>query len=495
MSDRDGNPANCAAGECGPRMAPSGFQPGLVQNWTGPEEANGPLSHAPVLWITAVYLGLFIIRPWELLIPELGEIHFERLYAIFMVLSVMMTVGLRCELNSQTTAVLAFLGAMGVAGVYASNAQLAREACYVYFTVVVCYFVLVSVIENPSDLLFIVGAYLSFMGLYLGKALWEFFVHGHNVRRMDVTRLIGIEETFGGPNKLAMSVVVSLPLWLFLWRFRGTITSGMPEKWQKRITYGLVLYLVLAVVSVVLTNSRTGMVGLCVFVVLSCLRGGKAGRLLLTLCCALLLIGAAWFVLPEEQKNRMQTIWNPEAGPANAEESKQGRVTSFWVGIEMFRRSPVTGVGPGNFKYYRTQNVDGVFLSPHNLLAQMLAEVGILGATAFVLMVGTTLLNCRTARQLARGRPERELQVLAGLGQACRNSILLLLVEGIAGHNLYRYNWLWLAAFCLLAVKFAQEIRERADEPGENIHQVPLHSSDVPAVLHRLPEGEIALCS
>ena len=37
------------------------------------------------LWMAALYVALFIIRPWEQLFPQLGEIHFERIYALSMI--------------------------------------------------------------------------------------------------------------------------------------------------------------------------------------------------------------------------------------------------------------------------------------------------------------------------------------------------------------------------------------------------------------------------
>lgn len=117
------------------------------------------------------------------------------------------------------------------------------------------------------------------------------------------------------------------------------------------------------------------------------------------------------------------------------------------------------GVGPGNFGEYRSLHVDGSTLSPHNLLGQSLAETGLLGISAFIVLVVAILGGCRTMRSLSRGIDDSNLLLMAGLAVACRNSVLLLFVEGIAGHNLYRYNWLWLAAFVALATKFAAAMR------------------------------------
>ena len=42
-------------------------------------------------------------------------------------------------------------------------------------------------------------------------------------------------------------------------------------------------------------------------------------------------------------------------------------------------------------------------------------------------------------------------------------TVLLLLFTGMAGHNLYRYNWVWLAAFQAIALHC---VRARAAAPA-----------------------------
>src|SRR5262245_37880270 len=129
----------------------------------------GFLPRSLALWMAAIYVGLFIIRPWEVLLPSLGTIYFERAYGILMVLCVAVTCGLRLQWNLQNGAVLAFCAAVGISTVAAWNGEAAWNASYVFLTLVVCYFVLLSVIRRPYELLFIVGAYIGFMELYLGK--------------------------------------------------------------------------------------------------------------------------------------------------------------------------------------------------------------------------------------------------------------------------------------------------------------------------------------
>ena len=45
--------------------------------------------------------------------------------------------------------------------------------------------------------------------------------------------------------------------------------------------------------------------------------------------------------------------------------------------------------------------------------------------------------------------------MLALTAVACTDTVLLLLFQGIFGHNLYRYNWILISAFLVLASYFA----------------------------------------
>lgn len=126
----------------------------------------------------------------------------------------------------------------------------------------------------------------------------------------------------------------------------------------------------------------------------------------------------------------------------------------------MFERYPVTGVGIGNFISYRVARLDGVALDAHNLVGQILEETGAIGGITFLLLVGATLANCRRLRLLSNNCPDLNLGILSGLGVAFRNSIFLLLFEGLSNHNLLRFNWLWLAAFGVLCVNFSRQYLE-----------------------------------
>jgi len=440
--------------------------PNLILSDAGPLRPTGRIGSERLLagmwprsvamWMTGFWMVLFILQPWDQLFPELGEWHFERFYALAVIILVLDCGLFRLTDSWQTFGVLTFLFAVMLSWLFAVSPAEGWDDFYVYATMVVFYFILISVVRTPYDLVFICLCYVGGMAVYLLKSEYEFFVHGHYVHTMGVKRLIGIETLYGGSNALAASTVLTMPVAWFLWQTRREFTKTWPVVFRQLLPFCLVVYACLAASAVVLTNSRSGMLGFVLFVLAVGHFSGKLSTKLYGAVGGILLIGVIWLIIPEENRGRVRTIWAPETGPASAWASAYGRVEGLLASLVMFERFPVTGVGVGNFIPYRVANVDGIELQPHNLYGQVLAETGLVGTVAFLLLIGPTLANCRKTRRLARAKPDPVLRLLSPLAGACLISLLLLLFFGLFGHNLLRFHWLWIAAFGLLCRMFAE---------------------------------------
>lgn len=420
-----------------------------------------------IIWMAVFYMMLFIIRPWEVLIPGMAVLHPEKVFAICMLLAIFISGKISFQMSWQSFTAIFFIFAIFVSGQCAYIPSLAWEPLYKYLSIFVFYLVLLMVVRSPYDLIFMVLSYVSIMCLYLAKSQWEYFINDRHRYTMGVPRLIGIEETFGGPNALAMSIVVSLPFALLLWRNRSTISSTWPEVWKIRFKRGLILYGILAVSSVILTNSRSGMVGFIAFCGILMFGGKGIGKKIKFIFIGLIILSLIWVFMPSGSKSRLKTIWDPEEGPDNAQVSAEGRVEGFKAGMEMFRRNPFTGVGVGNFVPYRIQQVDGVDLEAHNLPGQLLGEMGLLGGGAFLLLLGAIVANCRKVIRFANNESDTAIKLLRDLAKSCLASLFLLVLLGMSGHNLYRFNWLWIAAFSLLALQFVQERLKSIEKRGK----------------------------
>lgn len=419
------------------------------------------------LWMAAFYVALYIIRPWEKLFPWLVEIRFERVYAILMIAVAITSAGSRFRLTSQTGAVMLFLASLHISAQFAIVPELCTALVWRYDTLAAFYVVLILVIRTPYEMIWIISCYVFTMWLYLAKALWEFFVHNAGTRMMGVVRLQGIEDTYSHPNDLAMSIVISLPMLYFLFRVRGEFCHYWPRTLRKLYGVGLATYLLLAIMSIILTNSRGGMLSFVLFVGLLTMRGKGVGKKIQLILAGSVLLATIWLTLAEETRGRYRTIWDPDSGPRSAKVSGEGRWYGFLAGTEIFKSYPVLGIGPGNFIPYRTAYLDGVPANPHNLAGQILAEGGLLGGGCFLLVTAVTLLNCRRIRFLARGSPDVTLDTLSHFAIAGRISVVLLMFEGLVKHNVYRFNWVWLAAFSLLAVEHVIRISGRERDPDE----------------------------
>jgi O-antigen ligase len=424
-----------------------------------PGEFRGGIWPAsPTFWLAAVYLSLFIIRPWELMFPWLQAVRFERVYAVGMIAIVLLGGRPTPSPGVQGLAVLGFLAAMAFSGLCAVDPSLSWGCVFEYLKLVVFYAVLVSVVRNPYELLFMIAWYVATMAAYLAKAQFDFHVFGRHEFRQGVVRLIGVETAFGGPNELAASVVMTFPMVLTLYEARAEFTGDWPDALRRWFARGLALYLVLAVSSVMLTNSRAGMMSSALFAVLAVLRGRGLGRKAVYLSGAVVLLLAVWSVTPATIQDRLRTVWDPASGEkSGARSSAEGRWVGFQAGLEMFNRFPLTGVGVGNFLNYRVTELDGKPLQSHTLVGQLLGESGIIGAANFSALVLATLASIRAVPQHAGEGLGRWARSCVGVATACRETVVLLFFEGLSGHNIYRFNWLWVAAFAALNARFFRE--------------------------------------
>jgi O-antigen ligase len=426
-------------------------------------ESRGPRSLA--LWMVSIYIGLFLIRPWEELMPSLQPYRLERVYALAMLVVVALT-GRRLRWTTQSITVALFAGAVGLSSILAWQPVDAWPALYQYGTVVVTYFVFIAVCRQMADVNWLVATYVMTMFVYLSKSLWEYYVHDRHEFAQSVSRLMGIEQTYGEPNAVAMSAVLSLPLWYYLWCCRDEIANEAGILGSRCFRLPLMIYPAVVLVAVGLTNSRAGMLGLAACGVGTIWYSQRQSRWLPALGTAAVVVIGLWLIAPTEQRERLRTIWNPGAGPANARASALGRWDGFLAALKMVQDRPLTGVGAGNFLPYRVANVDGIPLVAHNLPGQVLGETGWLGGISFLLMIGTTWRNARrlgTPSHLAR-RGERYRQFAIAL----QLTLVLSLLFGLSLHNALRYNWIWIAAFGCLAWEFREVEELEEDELYED---------------------------
>jgi hypothetical protein len=405
--------------------------------------------------LASVYVLLFVIRPWERLFPWMAAVPVERIFALLMLASIPLSARTRLRFGAGPLAVLLFYGALVVSAFAGIDFNSSSEMLYKYATFIVFYFVLTWVLDSPYTLYMMGYVYVAANGLFIGKSLWEYLVHGGYRYTMGVKRLVGVNETFAHPNAVAATTVLTMPIWLAILRRRHEVTAHWPSHLRTLFNLSLWGYGALAVVVIVLTNSRSGMAAFVAFIGLSVLTGRSLGRKVAAGVAALLVLAMVWILMPDANRARFVTLWNPDAGPATAQASAEGRWEGMRLGLEAFSENPATGVGINNFIHWRQRFGDQVRLRSHSLLGQTLGETGLLGAAAFLLLNLVTVLYAHAAARSTR-RNGPGYGSLGEFGLAARNVVLLLFFLGIGSHNLLRYNWLWAAAFAFVAAQLSR---------------------------------------
>lgn len=396
-----------------------------------------------MLYLVYGYLILFIIRPfenWEFL----GAMRLERVYGILMVAALLLWQRRRSVRCPQTTAVFAFLGAMALSSVFSYRLELAWPSLYKYCTLVVFYVVIMATIKNETQLRGFVVAYVCTMAVYQLLSLREYFFFGRGSWSGGIWRMVGFDSMLGGPNSVAASIVYSMP-------FAFGLVRG-EHRWRVRLA--IAAYTALSLACIVLTGSRSGLLGyLLVCLLYSVSLPGKRKVYAAAALSTLFLV--AWPLFPREKQLRVRTILGEHMNPGeqgSMEDRMRG--TGFFHGLRMFRDRPLLGVGMGCFAWYSHEQLGGRLLDSHNLYGEVLGGLGIVGTLAFLFLIAITFRNALLIRkEVGKGNVPRASPA-AWIAWAILIMLVLLLFEGWASHNLGRYNWLWAAAMGVLARDF-----------------------------------------
>jgi O-antigen ligase len=318
-----------------------------------------------------------------------------------------------------------------------------------YLKMFFIYLLFVTLIHEEADLKLVIRCFLIVMAVYMLHSVWE-FRQGRFVFRMGITRLIGIDSTLGDPNAFAGTLVYALCL--------------VPASWHstdsKRWRAFLLFYMLLTAGCIGLTGSRSGFVLLCLWTTFTVLRS----RLRWVLAALAVVAAPICFaMLPPSLQNRFESIIDPSVAPLNARVSAEGRIEGLMLGLKLFNELPLTGCGPGVWR-----PATGSPLEAHNLYGQVLGELGIVGTIPFVCVVLCFWFNARRVAKVYR-RERWDRDFLYHLGQCLGTALILLLINGNFGHNLFRYTWLWYGAFLIVT----RSLVERRLQEGAETQQQP----------------------
>lgn len=427
-------------------------------------------------WLLVGYMFLFIHRPFEVW-PALGDLRVERVYMLLTLAVWAISPGKRWLANVQHHAYAGFAAA--VLGCWILSPWMDRSQPIVedWLKILVFYVLLVTTVHDEQGLKRVVVGFMLVMGLYLTHSLRE-YLGGRHTFRMGITRMIGVDTTLGDPNSFGASIVFALPFVVALWR------AGVGGRFGR---WALVGYVGLSALCVLLTGSRSSLLGLLLW---SGIVLWQLPKRWLYVAAFLMIAPLAFVALPESLQTRFETIINPDVGPANAKESGEGRIEGFFTGMELWARNPVSGVGPGSWRPATRSSVES-----HNLYGQLAGELGSLGLFGFLAILIGFWSNLRAVKAIRREVPEWSNDLVFQVASAVGTGVFLLLFMGNFGHNLFRFSWLWYGGFLIIA-RHCVEVRLQELQYPEDFDPHEVEESEFPdewvqhtGHLHPAPRG------
>jgi O-antigen ligase len=251
-----------------------------------------------------------------------------------------------------------------------------------------------------------------------------------------------IAGPLGDPNFFAQALLILVPLALLL-----AAEERRPLARVAALGAGA-----LATAATILTYSRGGAVALACVLVL-CLLATRLRLRHAALCLALLLALAA--IVPAGFARRLETFAEFLPGQDEAlrpDSSFEQRRLLTRVAWEMFLDHPLLGVGAGNYTLYfdeYAQEVGSVSREyeglgelhyPHNLYLEIAAETGLVGLSAFAVVVFACFSALRRARVGAQLSSDSRS---AALARGCEIAVVGFLVSSLFLHGHHpRYLWM-----------------------------------------------------
>lgn len=400
-----------------------------------------------MVWMLIGYMFLFVHRPFEIW-PVLGTIRLERIYMLATLAVWAVAKGDKSwPSNSLNRAFLAFTAAVLVcfACSHWNGTLKAQTLVENYLKILVFYVIIVTTVRDQRHLEWLIQGFMLVMAIYMAHSLREYMC-GRHVYRMGIPRMIAVGTSEADPNSFGATIAYALPLVEPLW----TLNTS------RRFRLLLIGYLALSVTCIGLTGSRSSFLMLLIYALITALRSRYRVRMLLFL---VLVAPILWGLLPPSLQNRFTTIVKPEDGPKNAQVSAESRTEGFNIGRELWSKSPFVGYGPGAWIPATGRKIES-----HNLYGQVMGEMGTLGLVTFSGVLIAFWTNIRRIAAAYRDHPDWEKDFVYHLAMALGKGVLLMLIGGWAGHNLFRYSWLWYGGFLILARRCVEQRLEDEEQ-------------------------------
>jgi hypothetical protein len=366
---------------------------------------------------------------------------------------------------------LTYVGVCAVSMMATVYFQATLLACFKVLFCAALFYVVFNVVRRSADLelavsiLLGLGVLLSIIGLlaYVGAVgrlngpFWTWLGARGLMKETSVNSTLQYRNAF--------AAFLILPVFLALTRALDV------RRWWARLCYGILAGFF--VVLLILSQSRGGLLVLLVTLFLFPVMLPRSQRLRGILAVFLLVASLAlavwvkWDVFLPMALSVMGRTKELLVFVGGAEDAGlSGRVAMIRDAWTMLLRRPVLGTGAGTYQYVYTQfrSVAWYAKSPHSIVFEQLVEMGVLGAGAFLVLVGSLLWRgLRIARREQR-------TVVAGLLAGAFGNVL---------HAAGDFDWSLLALPVLFFITCGLLVSRERREPGLVTPHVAMGSSHV----------------
>ena len=238
----------------------------------------------------------------------------------------------------------------------------------------------------------------------------------------EVYRLTGFSED---PNHLG--VMAAVPL-LFL----TALIVGVHTGWAARHRWLLAGLAGILLTAVLLTQSRSGMLGIAIGVLM--LLGWYRRRFFNTqVVVALIVLAVGGLVVGATKTQQIQQL--VASRTSTSDRSSQAHVEFYGLVKPVLEQSPLVGIGINNFAVYYQFQTGRADFGPHSFYVATLTEMGILGALAWTLLL--LWVGSRLRALLRAGRARSQLDADGGVLTAVARGLSAGFVATLVGNIFY----------------------------------------------------------
>lgn len=306
----------------------------------------------------------------------------------------------------------------------------------VYSKSVIVFWLLANVVTTERRLV-VMRTVLMWCSVPLAVMALKNYADGTFIAESEVvTRIVSYDAALSSnPNDLALLLNLLLPLSV------ANLLSARTT-WLRVLCTGVIA---INVVAVVVTFSRAGFLGLATiiaayFVRMIRRRGADRAWALGILFAAVL----AMPLVPSSYVDRLSTVKSVESDPTG---SAQARWRDIVAAVQFVSEHPVIGAGLGMDVLALNQVRGAKWVQVHNVYLEYAVDLGVLGATLFLLLFSGVFKGVRSSRKALAGlAAHRELFLLV---EALETSVIVFAISGFFYPVAYHFFFYYIGGLAL----------------------------------------------